>query len=147
MADVSARRTCVVVVLLELVHDGFELILDGIRQFIAVAAEELNAVVVERVVRSRDDDAGFGLVLACEVRDGRRWDDAGEHGAAACRADTGRQGRLEHLPRDARIAADDDERLFLGLFAKIKRSSTTEAVCHLRQQRDICLAADTVCTK
>lgn len=111
VADVLRRRARVVIVRLELMHDGLELILDGIRQLVAVAAEELDAVVVERIVRGRDDDAGLSLMLACEVCDGRRRDDAGEHRAAARRADAGRQRRLEHLARDARIAADDDERL------------------------------------
>ena len=147
VADVLCRRARVVVVRLELVHDGLELILDGIRQLVAIAAEELDAVVVERVVRGRDDDARLGLVLAREVGDGRRRDDAREHGAAACRADAGRQRRLEHLARDARVAADDDERLLLRLLAEVDRRCAAETVGHLRQQRHVCLSADTVRTE
>ena len=146
VADFLAGRTRERVVLLKLVHDGLKLVLDRIRQLVAVAAKELDAVVMKRIVRGRNHDARLRLVAACEIRDGGRRDDASEHRAAACRANARRQRRFEHLARNARVAADQDERLLI-LLAEIQRRRSAEAVRHLRQQRHIRFAADAVGSK
>ena len=68
-----------------------------------VAVEELDAVVLGRVVRRRDDDAE----IEPEQRDGRSRHDACEHGGAAGRDDAARECLFELLARAARVAADE----------------------------------------
>ena len=147
MTDAVANRTSKIIIVFELMHDDLELILDSIRQFVAVATEELDAVVVERVMGCRDDDTGFGLVAASQISDSWRRNDAGEHRTATSRADTCRKCRLEHLTGKARVAANQDQRLLLGILAEINRSCTAKAIGHLRRQNRICLTADTIRTK
>ena len=75
----------------------------GVGELAPVAVEELDAVVLRRVVRRRDDDAE----VEPEQRDRRRRHDACQHGAAG-RCDTARERLLELLARGARVAADED---------------------------------------
>src|SRR5271166_1823226 len=48
-----------------------------IGQFVSVAAENLDAVIVPGIMRRGNDDSGGELVLMCEVRDGWSCDHAG----------------------------------------------------------------------
>ena len=69
-----------------------------------VAVEELDAVVLGRVVRGRDDDAE----VEREQRHRRGRQDAGEHGVAARGDDAARERLLELRAGAARVAADED---------------------------------------
>ncbi len=51
--------------------------LGGVGEFVAVGAEDLDAVVLPGIVRGGDDDAGREAVGAGEMRDGGGGDDAG----------------------------------------------------------------------
>ena len=57
--------------------ERLDLVLELVGQLEAVSAEELDAVVLRRVVRRRDDHATVGLELAHEQRDRGRRHDAG----------------------------------------------------------------------
>ena len=81
-----------------------DLLLRVVRQLLPVAVEELDAVVLRRIVGGRDDRAE----IECEQGDGRRREHAREHGIPAGRGDAGREGALELAARAARVAADQD---------------------------------------
>ena len=92
-------------------HDpGADLFLDRIGKLHALAAKELDAVELRRIMRSRDDDAAVELILDGEQRHGRRGDDAAAVRTAALGHDAGGQSALEHGARKTRVAADTDIR-------------------------------------
>ena len=92
-------------------HDpGADLFLDSIGKLHALAAKELDAVELRRIVRSRDDDAAVELVLDGEQRHGRRRDNAAAVRAAALGHNAGGQRALEHGARKTRVAADANVR-------------------------------------
>ena len=92
-------------------HDpGADLFLNRIGKLHALAAKELDAVELGRIVRSRDDDAAIELVLDGEQRHGRRRNDAAAVRAAALGHNAGGQRALEHGTRKTRVAADADVR-------------------------------------
>ena len=92
-------------------HDpGADLFLDSIGKLHALAAKELDAVELRRIMRSRDDDAAVELILDGEQRHGRRGDDAAAVRTAALGHDAGGQSALEHGARKTRVAADTDIR-------------------------------------
>ena len=90
------------------VEQRLDLLLGRVRQLLPVAVEELDAVVLGRVVRGGDDRAE----VEREQRDGRRRQHAGEHGVAAGRDDPARERLLELGPRGARVAPDEDAPAF-----------------------------------
>src|SRR5438105_13116332 len=75
-----------------------------VRELEAVAREELEAVVLERVVRRRYHRREVEAVAPDQKRRRRRRQDAREQRVAALRAHAGRERRLEHLARLARVA-------------------------------------------
>ena len=78
-----------------------------------VRAEELDAVVGERVVRGRDDGAEVApCSRTSQAMPGRRQHAGAQRDAAGGR-DAGAQRVLEHRSRAARVAPDDDERAVL----------------------------------
>ena len=81
-----------------------DLLLRLVGQLAAVTVEELDPVVLGRIVRRGDDDAE----VEREQSDGRSGQDAGEHGVAACLDDPSREGPLELRAGCARVAADED---------------------------------------
>ena len=54
-----------------LVEAGLDLLLELVRQLVAVAAEQFDAVIAIRVVRGREDDAEIGAQAARQHRDRR----------------------------------------------------------------------------
>ena len=88
--------------------EGLNLVFHGVGQLEALAVEDLDAVVLRRVVRGRDDDAAVAVQLAHEQRDSGCRDDAGQKRCAAHRHDAGRHGRFQHVARKARVLADED---------------------------------------
>ena len=92
-------------------HDpSADLLLDGVGKLHALAAKELDAVELRRIMRSGDDDAAVELVLNGEQRHGRRRDNAAAVRSAALGHNAGGQSTLEHGARKARVAADADIR-------------------------------------
>ena len=86
------------------VEQRLDLLLGGVGQLAAVLVEELDAVVLRRVVRCRDDDAE----VEREQRHRRRRQHPGEHGVAARGDDAARERLLELGTRAAGVTADED---------------------------------------
>src|SRR5690606_19848948 len=100
-----------------LFQGGLDGAFGGVIELFAVGREELDAVVVVRVVRGRDDDAAVGAHRVGQVRDRGRGHrphqlhvDAGGH-------QPGLEGGLEHVVGDAGVLADDHHRLAPGALA------------------------------
>ena len=92
-------------------HDpGADLFLDRVGKLHTLAAKELDAVELRRIMRSGDDDAAVKLVLNGEQRHSRRRDNAAAVRTAALGHNAGGQSALEHGARKARVAADADIR-------------------------------------
>ena len=85
------------------VEERLDLLLGGVRQLAPVAVEELDAVVLRRIVGCGDDR---GEVEA-EERDRRRRQDTREDGTPAGRGDALRECVLELGPAGARVAAHE----------------------------------------
>ncbi len=83
---------------------------DLIVEFVAVVAEEFDAVVFVRVVRSGENDAGIGAQRSGDVSNtwcGQRPDD---ENIDAERGDARDERVLEHVTRKARVLAQHDFR-------------------------------------
>ena len=112
-----------------------DLLLGGVGELAAFAVEELDAVVLGRVVRGRDDDAE----VEREQRDGGRRQHAAEDAVAAGRDDAARERLLELDARGARVAADEDLRR-----ARPERRRAAEPLDELGRQELAHDAADTI---
>ena len=97
-------------------HDGSATIastcaLDVLGELLAAAREHLDAVVLERIVRRRDDDAGVVMSeRARQIRHGGRRHDAHARDRGAFAASAVRQLGLDPRPGLARVAADQQVR-------------------------------------
>ncbi len=89
-------------------HQPFDLSLDLVGQLEALAVEELDAVVLKRVVRGGDHHARIGPQRAREEGDARGGQRPHEQHVDAHRADARGHGRLEHVAREPRVLADQD---------------------------------------
>ena len=88
--------------------DRFDGTLCVIGKFIAIAAEDLDAVVLERIMRSRYDDASVGPHAVGEIGDPRCGDHTDQDGIDAHGTDSGNEGILQHVSGNARVFTDDD---------------------------------------
>src|SRR5919197_1997277 len=86
------------------VEQRLDFLLGLVGELAALAVEELDAVVLGRVVRGGDD----GAEVKREQRDGRGRQHAGQNGVPSRRDDPARKGLLELGPRGARVAPDED---------------------------------------
>ena len=86
------------------VEQRLDLLLRGVGELVPVAVEELDAVVLRRVVRGGDHDAE----VEREQRDRRGRQHSGQDGVSARRDDAASERLLELRPRAARVAADED---------------------------------------
>ena len=87
---------------------GFDLVLDLIGQFVAVALEDLDAVELHRVVGGGDHDAGVGMVFADQVGHAGGGDNAQQLYVSADTAQAGGQGGFQHIAGHTGIFADQD---------------------------------------
>ena len=104
-ADVTAGRTVP-----RLAHPLLDRHLDGVVELDATSGQELDAVVGHRVVRGREHHAEVGAELGGQPGDPRRRQLAEQQHVDAGGGQPGDHGRLEELPGDAGVAADDRER-------------------------------------
>ena len=99
----------------------FQKLLDGrlvgVRQLEPVGAEQLDAVVVERVVRGRDHDPEIGAHRMSQVPDGRGRHRAEQEHVHAGRGETGGQRVFQHVARAPRILADHHPMFAVALVA------------------------------
>ena len=89
-----------------LLHHAFDRLLDAVRQLRPRLREELDPVVVERVVRCADHDAGGKAQRSREVRDCRRGQRAGQIDVDAGSGQARFQGGFQQIAGDARVLAD-----------------------------------------
>ena len=91
---------------------GKDLLLDPglhcIRELVALAAEDLDAVMLIGVVAGGEDDAGVSFLLPGQVRHRRGGDGAHRLHVAAHGADTRHQSGLQHVGGDAGILSDEE---------------------------------------
>ena len=85
-----------------------DLVLGVVVELEPVVREQLDPVVLERVVGGRDDGRHLQLVAANQQWRGGRRKHAADQRVAAGGRDPRRDGRLEHLARFARVADDQD---------------------------------------
>ena len=74
---------------------------------VAVAVEELDAIVAVGIVRGADDDSGIGAQGAGEVGDGRRRHGANQADVGAGGNQAGFQHGFQHVSRNAGVLAND----------------------------------------
>src|SRR5262245_8838748 len=89
-------------------HEALDLRLVLVGQLEPRAAEELDAVVLERVVGRRDHHARVCPQRAREERDARGGQRPDEQHVDPHRADARRHRGLQHVPREPRVLADED---------------------------------------
>ena len=80
--------------------------LDLVGELVAVRPEQLDAVVVERIVRGRDHDAEIGAHRARQHGDRRRRHRAEQQHVHADRGEAGDQRGLDHVAGQPRVLAD-----------------------------------------
>ena len=88
------------------VHQLFDLQLDVVGQLVAVRAEQLDAVVVVRIVRGRDHHAEVGAHRAGQHGDRRRRHRAGQQHVHADRGEAGHHRVFDHVAGEAGVLAD-----------------------------------------
>jgi hypothetical protein len=113
-------------------------------QLEAVGAEELDAVVPDRVVRGGQHHAGTRGRAAGEVGDTRRGQHPDGDGVTTGGGDAGDHRRLEHVARPARVAPDEDRGPLLALLVQHGDERAPERERDLGGQVDVRLAADPV---
>jgi len=88
------------------VDGGFDGEFNVIVELLAIRAKELDAVVVVRVVRSRNDDAGGQTQRARQVSHTRRRQRASQINIDAGGGEPGHERGFEHIAGNARVLAD-----------------------------------------
>ena len=95
---------------------GFDAALIIIGQLEAFTGEDLDAVVLERVVGRGDDDPGRRARVRHIKGHARSRQDPHSQGRPSRGAYTRAESRLQHRATDAGIPADDDQRMLIALF-------------------------------
>ena len=90
------------------VHRRLDGMLDRVRQLQSTGREELDAVVVERIVRRADDDAGGQPQRARQIGDARCGQRPGQMDVDPRRRQPGLERRFEHVAGNPRVLADQD---------------------------------------
>ena len=91
-----------------LVQRGFDGQFVGIRQLATIGAEQLDTVVVVRVMRCADHDADLGAEGAREISNCRCGHRADEQDIDARRGEAGFQCRFKEIPGQPRVFSDHD---------------------------------------
>ena len=97
---------------------GFDLVLDRVGQLRPGPVEELDAVVLGRVVRRRDHDPRRGAQGRGEERDRGGGFDTGDQGVATRVPDAFDQCVLEPFPGGTRVSAHHERRMTLAVAAE-----------------------------
>ena len=107
-ADEIARRAKTLEFFRE--NETFDLGFHLVRKLVAIGRENLDAVVVIRIMRSRDHDPRIRAHALRDERHARRGKRADQNAVSAHRADSRSDRLLDHVARKARVFADDDPR-------------------------------------
>ena len=116
-------------------HQRFDSPLSLVVEFESFARKKLDAVVLEGIVRRRNDHARVGAHAARQERDGRRRQRTHQPHVHAHRADPGLDRRLEHVARQARVLADENSAMPPGRIAEHVRERAPELERRLRRDR------------
>src|SRR5207249_563934 len=113
-----------------------DLLLPRVGELRALRREELDAVVLERVVGGGEHDAAVGIERAREERDARRREHADRVAVGAGGEETRHHGRLEQRPREARVAADHESHPLAALLRDQRgHELAADAIREVRRQR------------
>ena len=91
-----------------LVKQLLDLLFDVVGKFETLRAEQLDAVVLEQIVRSGDHDAEIGAHRLGQHRDRRRRHRAEQQHIHADRGEARHHGVFDHVAGQPRVLADDD---------------------------------------
>ena len=89
-----------------LVDLGLDQVLDLVRKLQPVRAEELDAIVIIRVMGRADDDPGLGPKSAGQIGNGGGRHRPGQQRIDTSRGETRLQRRFKHISGDAGVLAD-----------------------------------------
>ena len=89
-------------------HAPLDLQLDRVGELVAVRPEQLDAVVLVRIVRGRDHDPEIAAHHARQHRDRRRRQRPQQHHVHAHGQEAGGERGLQHVAGEPRVLADDD---------------------------------------
>ena len=127
-------------------NDILDLVFNGIVQFEPFPVEELDAVVLKRIVGSGDHNTRIHLIMPHQISDrGGRHHADGDHVRADC-LDPGGKRRFQHIRRDTGIRPDQDLRTALAL-AQHMCTGFAQRKCQLRRQLAVRNTAHAVSTK
>ncbi len=112
--------------------------LDVVRELVAVGSEQLDAVVVERIVRGRDHHAEIGAHRARQHRNGRRRHRTEQQHVHADRGEARLQRRLDHVAGQPRILADHDA---MPMIAALEHEARRLAHAQRQLRRDHAVGA------
>ena len=130
--------------LAEIAVDQFlDLQLDLVGQLVAVRAEQLDAVVVVRIVRGGDHHAEIGAHRARQHRHRRRRHRAGEQHVHADRGEARDQRGLDHVAGQPRVLADQHAMPVVAVL-KNQARGLTDLERKLRRDRAVGAAANAV---
>ena len=89
-------------------HERLDLVLNRIGELVATVSEELDAVVLHRIMRRRNHDTQVHSVLGgCQMRDGRRGNNTNTRHIHASARQTRRKSMVKELARNTRITTND----------------------------------------
>ncbi len=97
------------------IEQRLDLELDLVAELEAVRPEDLDAVVVERIVRGGDHDAEVGAHRVRQHGDARRRNRAGQEHVHTDRGEAGDQRVLDHVAGQPRVLADEDAMAMLAI--------------------------------
>ncbi|MNI13936.1 hypothetical protein D3C73_671850 [compost metagenome] len=133
------------------VQIAVEQILDAHLQFVgklvAIRAEELDAIVLERIMRSGDHHTDIRAQRARQHGNGGRRDRAEQKNVEASSGKTRHHGIFQHVTRKARVLADHDA---VAVAAVAEDRAHCNAYPHRqigRHREDVRMSADTIGTK
>ena len=132
---------------LNLSYDCLQLVLHRIRQFIAIAAEELNTIVVEWIMRCRNNNTAVSVLFLRKICNSWSWDNANNNCTATGRTNTSTQSSLKHLTGNSGITADENFWHRFRIFTKIQSCRPAQTICQFRSQLNICLSTHAISTK
>ena len=115
-------------------HEGGNVVLDRVGQLQTLPREDFEAVVLKRIVRGRDHDAGIGPQTARQKGHPGRGHRPDQQHVPPHRADARSQGRLQHVARQPRVLADHDF-VVSGTFREDLRQRPPDLQHSLRRHR------------
>ena len=127
-----------------LVEQVLDLRFDVIGELVAIRAEKLDTVILERIVRGRNHHADIAAQRARQHGNRRCRNRAEQEHVQSRRGKAGHEGVLQHISRQARVLADHHP---MTMGAVTENRSCSDADPHRKVRRhgeDVGLASDAV---